>query len=65
MNIFRAISKRFQRKQEFHYASVTSRGICNAVFRMDVPVGGAHIIPISGRDATLIGKRWIGTRWVG
>jgi len=65
MNILRAVSERFRKKQEFHYARISSYGICDEIFRMDYPVEWANIIPVNGLDTSLIGKRWIGNRWVG
>ena len=65
MNILHAISERLRKKQEFHYARISSYGICNAIFRVDYPVAQANTIPVNGLDTSLIGKRWIGNRWVG
>lgn len=65
MNIFHSVSKYFQKKQEFHYARITSLGICNAVFRTDFPLDSTDTVPVSRLDTSLIGKRWIGNRWTG
>ena len=65
MNILRAVSERFRTKQEFHYARISSYGICDAIIRMDYPVECANTIPVNGLDTSIIGKRWIGNRWVG
>ncbi|HAJ91883.1 MAG TPA: hypothetical protein DCO71_04570 [Gammaproteobacteria bacterium] len=65
MNIIHAISNRFRKKQAFHYARISSLGICNAVIRLDYPVDRANTIPVTGLDTSLIGKRWIGNRWTG
>jgi hypothetical protein len=65
MNILRAVSKRFRKKQEFHYAHISSYGICDEILRMDYPIECANTIPVNGLDTSLIGKRWIGNRWVG
>jgi hypothetical protein len=64
MNILRAVSERFRKKQEFHYARISSYGICDEIFRTDDPVERANTIPVNELDAPLIGKRWIGNRWV-
>ena len=65
MNILRAVSERLRKKQEFHYARISSYGICDAIIRMDCPVECANTIPVNGLDTSIIGKRWIGNRWVG
>ena len=65
MNILHAVSERLRKKQEFHYARISSYGICDEIFRMDYPVEWANIIPVNGLDTSLIGKRWIGNRWIG
>jgi hypothetical protein len=65
MNIFRTFAERLRKKQEFHYARISSHGICSAVFKVDYPVAQANTIPVNRLDTSLIGKRWIGNRWVG
>ena len=65
MNIFRTVSERLRKKQEYHYARISSYGICDAIFRVDYPVEQANTIPVNGPDTSLIGKRWIGNRWIG
>jgi hypothetical protein len=65
MNILRAISERLRKKQEFYYARISSYGICDEIFRVDYPVEWANTIPVNGLDTSLIGKRWVGNRWVG
>ena len=65
MKLFRAISERLRKKQEFHYARISSYGICDSIFRAEGPVQWANTIPVNGLDTSLIGKRWVGNRWVG
>jgi len=65
MNILRAVSERLRKKQEFYYARISSYGICDEIFSVDYPVEWANTIPVNGLDTSLIGKRWIGNRWVG
>jgi hypothetical protein len=65
MNILRAISERLRKKQGFYYARISSYGICDEIFRVDYPVEWANTIPVNGLDTSLIGKRWVGNRWVG
>jgi len=65
MKLFRVISERLRKKREFHYARISSYGICDSIFRVDCPVELANTIPVNGLDSSLIGKRWIGNRWVG
>ena len=65
MNILCAVSERFRTKQEFHYARISSYGICDAIIRMVCPVECANTLPVNGLDTSIIGKRWIGNQWVG
>lgn len=47
MKLFRAISERLRKKQEFHYASISSYGICDSIFRADGPVQWATLFRLT------------------
>lgn len=64
MRFLENIAKKRHRKRRFHYARIDSSGICRAVFRTDSAIERVHCIPVNSLDISLIGKRWIGVRWI-